>query len=316
MLLMKTEFGSHLYGLSTPESDRDYKSVFVPTFADVVLKKSEVECRTSNEGGKNTKDDVDTENMTLHHLMMLLFKGETNSMAMLHSRNSNLLETSEEWEYLYEHRAEFYTTRMDAYLGYACGQAKRYSMKGDRYNAVLELKEIVDSLANYQKGQVRVQHLAASLPVNDYMMFETVTTDVAVHQHYTVCGRRFDVGLSCKQLQQCVDKLLSEYGERTKRAADMSGADWKAYSHAMRACFEVLGVYRTGDLVYPLKDREYLMKVKLGQVPMVEASGMLENLVEEVRRETEIAKKNGLRDKVDRAKWENWMIDVYRKYAK
>ena len=36
-VIMKTVFGSHLYGLSTPESDMDFKGVFVPTAREIIL---------------------------------------------------------------------------------------------------------------------------------------------------------------------------------------------------------------------------------------------------------------------------------------
>ena len=35
--IIKSVFGSHLYGTDTPESDRDYKGIFIPSMEDCVL---------------------------------------------------------------------------------------------------------------------------------------------------------------------------------------------------------------------------------------------------------------------------------------
>lgn len=37
--IFKVKFGSHLYGTSTPQSDTDYKGVFVESLENIVLKK-------------------------------------------------------------------------------------------------------------------------------------------------------------------------------------------------------------------------------------------------------------------------------------
>ncbi|WDR21760.1 hypothetical protein CPTAKMNP4_095 [Salmonella phage vB_SenM-AKM_NP4] len=35
--VVKSYFGSHLYGTSTPESDVDFKEIFVPNARDILL---------------------------------------------------------------------------------------------------------------------------------------------------------------------------------------------------------------------------------------------------------------------------------------
>jgi predicted nucleotidyltransferase len=36
-LICETVFGSHLYGTSTEQSDRDYKGIFLPSAQDILL---------------------------------------------------------------------------------------------------------------------------------------------------------------------------------------------------------------------------------------------------------------------------------------
>lgn len=40
-IIMETVFGSHLYGLNTPTSDKDYKGIFLPHPRDILLGKAQ-----------------------------------------------------------------------------------------------------------------------------------------------------------------------------------------------------------------------------------------------------------------------------------
>ena len=61
--LIRIQHGSHLYGTSTPESDRDYKSVFLPAGRDIILQRvpKVIDRGTGSKHLKNTKDDIDDQ---------------------------------------------------------------------------------------------------------------------------------------------------------------------------------------------------------------------------------------------------------------
>ncbi|QQV91959.1 hypothetical protein vBKpMFBKp34_100 [Klebsiella phage vB_KpM_FBKp34] len=60
-IVMETIFGSHLYGLNTPNSDTDYKGIFIPDAKDILLGKAPktIQSSTGDKHSKNTKDDID-----------------------------------------------------------------------------------------------------------------------------------------------------------------------------------------------------------------------------------------------------------------
>jgi hypothetical protein len=64
-------------------------------------------------------------------------------------------------------------------------------------------------------------------------------------------------------------------------------------------------------LVYPLKDAEFIKKVKAGTIPFKEVQEWLENCVDEVERQSIIASKNGMPDKVDMTFWDEFLEEVY-----
>lgn len=46
--VMKSYFGSHLYGTSTPESDVDFKEIFVPPARDILIGNVKVKTLTTH----------------------------------------------------------------------------------------------------------------------------------------------------------------------------------------------------------------------------------------------------------------------------
>ncbi|WPK18090.1 putative nucleotidyltransferase [Escherichia phage BYEP02] len=85
--VMKSYFGSHLYGTSTPESDVDFKEIFVPPARDILIGnvKEHMSKNTNNTSSKNTKDDIDHELYSLKYFFKLAADGETVALDMLHT---------------------------------------------------------------------------------------------------------------------------------------------------------------------------------------------------------------------------------------
>lgn len=60
-ILVKAVAGSHLFGTNGPQSDKDFKGVFLPSAEDILLGKFDqtIHQSTNNAvGQKNTKDDI------------------------------------------------------------------------------------------------------------------------------------------------------------------------------------------------------------------------------------------------------------------
>ena len=77
------KFGSHLYGTNTPDSDTDYKGIYLPTAKEIVLgtyKKTISISRNKADKERNTKDDVDNEFFSLDRYLRTS-NGRTNSRA-------------------------------------------------------------------------------------------------------------------------------------------------------------------------------------------------------------------------------------------
>ena len=116
---------------------------------------------------------------------------------------------------------------------------------------------------------------------------------------------KYVVGTVHYPLTMTLKELKKSLEERKK-----SYPDFKALSHALRAGLQLKEIYETGDLQYPLKDRDFLLAVKQGKLDFTTVvAPALENVIEEVE---QLAEKSDLPAKVDRAYWDNFVVDVYK----
>lgn len=324
--VMKGYFGSHLYGTSTPESDVDFKEIFVPHPRDILLgtAMNHTNLNTNNTATKNTKDDVDHELYSLKYFFKLAAEGETVALDMIHTPADLVVKSDlpDVWKFIQDNRSRFYTTNMKAYLGYVRKQASKYGVKGSRLAALRGVLAIVNQIpeqwVDYQEDgsakqrRTKVEDIKHRLPENEFCEW-------VFHNHektgpqtfYTVLGRKYQTTLSLIELKQSLNKLDAEYGERARKAEANEGIDWKALSHAYRAGYQLKEIYQTGDLVYPLKNASVIKAIKAGDMPFKVVQGLLENTVDEVEVLAIQAAKNGMPAKVDMKFWDKFVEEVY-----
>ena len=315
--IVKMIFGSHMYGLSTPDSDTDYKGIFIPSASDILRQKAprNISHSTGSDFTKNGAEDVDTEMFSLHEFINLACKGETVAIDMLHCPEDMLRgRTNDTWRYIQENRSKSYTTNMVAYIGYVRKQAARYGVKGSRMATLAEtiqrLQEILIDHTDKEgliADDVRVVSIVDLLPQNDHCRCVAVPNKKGELQpFYQVMEKKFQYSLRVTELISILQKIYDTYGERARMAMDNEGVDWKALSHAIRAGEQIKEIYETGDLVYPLKNRAFILDVKQGKLDfMTVVKPYLEQLVTEVEAlASKIAAEGTLPKEVDRAMWD------------
>lgn len=136
--IMRVLFGSHLYGLNTPESDFDYMAIHLPPTREILLQRvrdSVKEGPIKDEGQRNQAGDVDKESYSLQRYLELLGQGQTAPLDMLFAPESNLLVTTPVWTYIRENKDKLLTKKSAAFVGYCHQQANKYGIKGSRVAA-------------------------------------------------------------------------------------------------------------------------------------------------------------------------------------
>lgn len=306
--------GSHLYGLNTPNSDVDYKGVFVPALRDIILKKDKSEDRSSTgpAHGKNLPGDVDRVNFSLHKFLDMACNGDTIALDMIHAPSNPdcVLGSSPHFQYIYDHRHRFYTTEMKSFYGYCRKQAAKYGIKGSKIHT---LEEVLKSIPSRMIG--RLSDIIDQLPVNEFcrIVHEPVRNkpDGTLVRFYEVLGSKYQDSIFITEFESNIKMKLSKYGTRARQAQTNDGVDWKAVSHALRAGYQLKEIFTTHDLKFPLKERETVLDVKLGRRDFTsEVQPLLEDLMEEIR---ELSSKSDLPENVDKKFWDEFILDVYRR---
>lgn len=316
--IMKGYFGSHLYGTSTPESDVDFKEIYVPHARDILTGnvKEHMSKNTNNTSSKNTKDDVDHELYSLKYFFKLAADGETVALDMLHTPPSLVVKSDlpDVWKYIQDNRSRFYTTNMKSYLGYVRKQASKYGVKGSRLAVLRQALKHSNEWGQYfdNGAVIRLSHMKNVLPVGEFASWvETENEKTGKQTFYSLLDRKFQDTLTNKEFNAILVKLEENYGERARKAEANEGIDWKALSHACRGGLQLLEIYKTGDLVYPLQDAPFILDVKLGKHTFKTVQEFLEDIVDQVEHAAEQAAKNGMQQKVDMSFWDDFLEQVY-----
>ena len=107
--IVTIRFGSHLYGTSTPASDLDYKSVFVPDASDIILQRVKgtiCNKRPKGMGEKNYAGEVDEESHSLQRFLQLAAEGQTVALDVLFSPEWAMVEpAAKEWREIMANRS-------------------------------------------------------------------------------------------------------------------------------------------------------------------------------------------------------------------
>lgn len=303
-LIVKMKFGSHLYGTSTPDSDVDYKGVFLPSREEVLLGRIPKSrgYSTGGEESKNTPGDVDCEFYSLHYFIKLACDGQTAAMDMLHAPDDMISVTSDVWASIVKNRRAFYTKNLKSFIAYARRQASKYGVKGSRVNAALAVLDLLKKENPAEKMRTIWDRLPRMAHCHD------LGTDPNGMRQYQVCGKSFQESAKIGYVIPILQKFYDDYGRRARLAAENKNIDWKAISHALRAAFQTREILTRNNITFPLENAGFLTKVKQGRLDYLsEVAPVLEALMDEVE---ELAAGSALPEKVDRESWDAFLCET------
>lgn len=290
--IFRTQFGSHLYGTSTPMSDFDYKSIFIPTARDIVLRRKDKvinQQRPKGIGEKNYAGEEEEEAFSLQKYLELLSEGQTVALDMLFAPEQNIIgEPSPEWFEIVANKDKLVSRQASSFVGYCRQQASKYGVKGARLAAAKDAHDLLSMLLEYNSPKTRLELfndlMTDSVEANpEYMEFIMIDQpNAAPINHWSVCGRKLPFNTSLKNAFEVVDKLVSDYGSRTIQAEKDGGIDWKALSHSVRIANQAIELLSTGKITFPLPNAQYILDIKTGKVPYKIVGEEIEDLLEKV----------------------------------
>ena len=317
--IVRMLFGSHVYGTSTPESDRDYKSVFVPDGEAILLQRATKVSRNRSTGdprGRNAPDDVDEEEFSLQGYLKLLCQGQPVALDMLFVPAQHVLEADALWSELVGQRGRFLSKSIEPFVAYCRAQADKYGIKGSRMAAARDAAETLSRLAarrpEARLGDVAdaVEALVGRHPEHaEILSIRHPQADAEV-RHLSVCGRKAPYTLRIDRAAGLYEALWQRYGERSRAAMHNDGVDWKALMHARRVCDQALELLATGEIRFPRENADELLRIRRGERAYPEVAAEIEAGMEALKAALETSP---LPAEPDRAYAERWVTEVYRR---
>ncbi|MCK5019973.1 MAG: nucleotidyltransferase domain-containing protein [Candidatus Peribacteraceae bacterium] len=313
--VVNMKFGSHLYGLNTPNSDIDYKGIFIPTLDELLLGNypKTITQSTGKNDSKNVSGDVDTEVISLPYFIKLACKGETMAMDMLHCTNP--ISDSWIWKDLVAKRTMFYSKNLYAFVGYVKRQASKYGLKGTRLANIKRAIKHFELFSFPDQRTIGERNIWEFLPVGEYLkkVFSPSQSPSSPDQwFYEVNGKKYQSTLKVDRVLDMLHAMYDGFGDRAKLAEKNEGVDWKAMSHAIRAACQVRDIYIDGDFEYPLEETDFILQVKKGELDYkTKVAPFLEELIDMINI---LAEKSNLPEEVNTAYWDRWLLSVYKEH--
>lgn len=282
--------GSQLYGTNTETSDTDYIGLFMPSMTSVMLKKDpdHLVVTTGKANSKNSDDDIDIQLWSVYKFLNLVKKGETGALDLLFSLkglNKDQIQVINNKTYtdVFMDRFNSYLSKdLRAFVGYCLGQAKKYNIKGARFSELQDFNDRFNQLrlpcTTDTKLGVLHEPIVHLLTSKGYKYIKMVYAKGPKRQgndfiwYIELLGRKHALDITISEFMTRLERLFTSFGARTLAAAN--GVDNKALSHSTRVILECEELLETGNITFPLKDREFIKAIKYHK-DLVQGGGVI-----------------------------------------
>lgn len=306
--IVKTVFGSHLYGTSTPDSDKDFKAVHVYSLSEIVLKQDKTHIdKSTNKKKKNTKDDIDFESYDLRHFISECLNGDTHCIDMIWTPKHLLVETSDAWEDLISNREKLKTNRMGSYMGYCSNMAKKYALKSEKLETLYTIKNSLEICSHNNPKKKIGEFFSENLELLNLDFISSYDKKIGngSELYFDITSKSFPFSRSVSEVLKVVNDLIDAFGERVNKAVADGKIDLKSYYHAVRVVFELEQLLTEGVLTFPNPRADFLLKIRQGEFEKKWVEHFLCDEIERV-----CALPNNLPEP-DFKFWDDWILDYY-----
>lgn len=315
-ILFETQFGSHIYGTATANSDLDYKGIYLASYRDIILKKDKESIVTTTkkdkrDGVRNAAGDIDREYKELRRFINDAISGQTYALDMLYTPQEFWQTSSPVWLHIQQERQRFLSKEMNAFIGYVRQQVGKYAMKGTRMEAVVTTVDFLRTC----KPHVFLCEVWDDIPKGDFVAIKDhemmVNRELTMQPMLNVLEKYFQKNVKVKFVLEVLEKFYDEYGKRSKMAMENQGVDWKAVSHAYRACYQLIDIAQRGEIIFPLVQADYVLKVKNGEINYKDV--VQDELPILMATSMELINSSSLPDRVERNYWDEFIVHTYEK---
>jgi len=301
--------GSFLYGTNTETSDKDYYGVFMPDIEYVLgfRKCEEVDFSviSKDEDDKNTIDAVDRKFYEFRKFMKLSMENNPNIIEILFVNSKNTLFVNDIGKELLKIKHKFpHKGAKQKFLGYAFSQKHKMVIKKDHY---FDLISALDYIQRFDDGKTILEVVLES----NFPKFFSRNYDSQHNVNFIEIG---DLNITASHSIRTVKAMLQDRIDKVGNREELLlkyGFDTKFASHLIRLMLEGIELLETGEIKFPLRERQLILDVKLGKWTInkiLDFSNDLEKKIEE------LGNISTLPDKPNVEELEKFTINTLEKY--
>jgi len=271
--------GSHLYGTNTEKSDKDYYGIFMPSIEYVLgfKKCEEVDFSVieKDEKGKNTKNALDRKLFEFRKFIKLAMDNNPNVIEIVFVNDKNIIFQNDIGKQLLSIKHLFpYKGLKAKFLGYAFSQKHKMVIKKENYFDLINAKTYLNRFND--------DKYILELVSNDKPPFLRVNFDGKNNVKFVVIGDlKIIPSKTVKSVKLILDNRINAVGNREELLLK-HGYDSKFGSHLVRLMLEGIELLKTGELIFPLKERQILLDIKNGKWKMEKVLNFSSELEKEI----------------------------------
>lgn len=254
ILFNKTVAGSHLYGTNIEGSDEDFKEITLPSAKQVLLGKAD-------EALVTTSAELDTTQWSFQKWVRLVGKMDSNAYEILFAP---IVEQNEEFRSFLPNPKLVLHDNRDSAIGFAKSQAIRYGARGERLEAFIKVYELCLTCATIPEVYAHAKKIKGVTKEKGPDGVELLS----------VYGKRIPFPASIGEARAIYKKVVDGASHRAVNA--IGSHDWKGIMHALRIAGQMSELVETGEVKFPLKNRELLLDIRNGKLSHGEAMDMVD----------------------------------------
>jgi predicted nucleotidyltransferase len=286
-LLYLTLAGSRLFGTNLPESDYDVKGIYLPTLKSIFLGNYKKQIRF-----KDKEWDLDVTVFSLQSFIKHVKKLDINSIDMLFSKSNKdaviysdgiLFNKYFTVENIQKH---ILTNKMPSFIGYTYAQLDKYTVKIQRLNEVIKLRESIENILSRYLNvfDLRLKDIIDDIDFSDVKyiskkMPSLLDTD---DDMMLVLTKLFPYRSKVSYVLNGLDSIENNYGKRVFK--NLNSADFKSLSHAYRSVYELYCLLTKGEILFPLDVSDYLLDVRKGKFKVNKVVESVLDMINEVKK--------------------------------
>lgn len=287
--------GSHLYGTNIETSDKDYVGIFIPSYFDYLttdgyIKELDLSIKTTpGKKSKNNADDIDRKFYSYFNYIQLATANNPNLLELLYTNPDNIVHKNWFGENLIKHRDLFpHKGLVKRFMGYAEQQCHKMEIKSDKYNEMLLIlnylegcppKKVLAEL-QYDNGFIKVLEECKTKEIKQDQLLKKV---VRVHDDFLTIGDiNIPMNVYVKNAMKRIKNRLSTATHRTELISKY-GYDSKFGMHLVRLLLECRDYLKFGELIFPLKERGFLLDIRHGKYTAQEILKFKDELISEIK---------------------------------